>query len=164
MSKRTCNRKLYPYLNALMFISNIKRPLVLESWLKRKEIRWNSEETRDGSNEKMKNMHREVVFVTDQRRGEAISLTVRARRDRLSNRHLSHRSSWKRSSLAEPRASRGTHRANPASGPKPHKPYPQGPLKIRACVLEPNPDPKQVHTGLARGQVLLLPSLLIANN
>ena len=88
MSKRTCNRKLYPYLNALMFISNFKRPLVLESWLKRKEIRWNSEET-NGSNEKMKNMHREVVFVTDQRRGEAISLTVRARRDRLSNRHLS---------------------------------------------------------------------------
>ena len=68
---------------------------------------------------------------------------------------------WKRSSLAEPRASRGTHRANPASGPKPHKPYPQGPLKIRACVLEPNPDPKQVHTGLARGQVLLLPSLIM---
>uniref|UniRef100_M4EG03 Protein kinase domain-containing protein n=1 Tax=Brassica campestris TaxID=3711 RepID=M4EG03_BRACM len=67
---------------------------------------------------------------------------------------------WKRSSLAEPRASRGTHRANPASGPIPHKPYPRGPLPIRACVLEPNPDPKQVHTGPARGQVLLLPSLL----
>ncbi|KAF3578423.1 hypothetical protein DY000_02035657 [Brassica cretica] len=77
----------------------------------------------------------------------------------MTNRHFYHRSSWKKSSLAEPRASRGTHRANPASGPIPHKPYPRGPLQIRACVVEPNPDPKQVHTGPAREQVLLLPSL-----
>ena len=60
---------------------------------------------------------------------------------------------------ADPRASRGIHWTNPASGPIPHKLIPRSPLKNRAWILVTNPAPRQVQTGRARGQVKILPSL-----